>query len=29
MFTRNFTKFEAHVDEDVRLSAPVLRAAAE
>ncbi len=29
MFTRNFSKFEAHVDEDVRHSAPAMRAAAE
>ena len=29
MFNKNFAKFEAHVDEDVRLSAPGVKAAAE
>ena len=29
MFIKNFTKFEAHVDADVKQAAPVVRAAAE
>ena len=29
MFSRNFTKFEGHVDADVRAAAPALRQAAE
>jgi len=29
MFQKNFTKFESHVDSDVRAAAPMLRAAAE
>jgi hypothetical protein len=29
MFNKNFSKFESHVDADVRAAAPVLRAAAE
>ena len=29
MFNKNFAKFEAHVDADVRAAAPVLKIAAE